>query len=186
LILFVDNYDSFSYNLVDYLEQKCVEVEVVRNDIESQIEWQKYDGVVLSPGPKTPSESGKLMNYLDQCHEILPILGICLGHQAIGEKFGATLSRAAKPMHGKVTSVAYLDDPIFSNVSNPFEAVQYNSLVLEDCENLKVIATSTTGEIMAIRHHSLPIWGLQFHPEAILSKFGLKILSNWLEYNNIV
>ena len=186
MILLIDNFDSFSYNLVDYLE-RCEEgVEVIRNNESLEKgDLDRISGVVISPGPGTPSSSGYLMDWLGWFIATKPVLGICLGHQAIGEQFGAQLIKARKPMHGKISQINHSGDILFNGLPNPFEAVRYNSLVISETKELQVIAECNS-EIMGVKHKELPVWGVQFHPEAALTKFGSKIISNWLEYNNIV
>lgn len=187
MILLLDNYDSFTYNLVDYIQQLGVACKVYRNDHNfDEITANDYTGVVLSPGPEVPKKSGQLMKVLEYYHEKLPVLGICLGHQAIGEFFGEELFKAQKPMHGKICSIKVDDDPLFRLLPEQFSVVRYNSLIISDISTqLQVIARSESEEVMAIRHKQLPIWGVQFHPEAAMTEHGLKILKNWLDYNNI-
>ncbi len=187
MILLLDNYDSFTYNLVDYFQQLGVECKVFRNDHKfEEITSYPYAGVVLSPGPEVPKKSGQLMKVLDHYKDKLPILGICLGHQAIGELFGEKLYKAKKPMHGKVCSISVEGDPLFKALPKRFNVVRYNSLIIgNNTAHLRAIGFSQDGEVMAIRHESLPIWGVQFHPEAAMTEHGLKLLKNWLDYNNI-
>lgn len=187
MILLIDNFDSFTYNLVDYFGQLGERTHVVRNTTSIQkIADYAYKGVVLSPGPEVPRKAGKLMEYIHYYQNKLPMLGICLGHQAIGQYFGATLQKAIKPMHGKVSKLTRIPDQMFGNMPVSFEVVRYHSLVLSALPN-ELIATAETSEseLMAMRHRSLPIWGLQYHPEAALSQFGLDILKNWLVLNRI-
>ncbi len=188
MILLVDNYDSFTYNLVDYFAQIGVTCHVVANDIEfGAIPFEKYSGIVLSPGPGRPDNSGITNAIIKQFLKKLPILGICLGHQAIGMYFGASLQKALKPMHGKISSVACQKDYLFEGLPGEMEIVRYHSLVLHDIpSSLEVIASTAEGEVMAIRHKDLPIRGLQFHPEAALTLHGMAMLRNWVKFNNIV
>lgn len=184
MILIVDNFDSFTYNLVDYFEQLEQVVNVQRNTtaIEQLIEMN-CDALVLSPGPGQPREAGKLMQIIDYFHNKLPILGICLGHQAIAAYFNAALSKAIRPMHGKISHISLSEDPIFCNMPTHIDVVRYHSLVcsrLPKC--LHSIAMTNDGENMAIRHERLPIYGLQFHPEALLTQYGLDILRNWINF----
>ncbi len=183
MILLLDNFDSFTYNLVDYFGQLNIECDVLRNDLPlEKIKAGNYHGVVLSPGPENPQKAGNLMAVLEHYELKLPILGICLGHQAIGEYFGAELVKAEKPMHGKISEIICTDQGMFGGVPPKTEIVRYHSLILRDLPpSLVSTATTAKGEIMAIKHLSLPIWGLQFHPEAILTTFGLKMLENWVE-----
>ncbi len=183
-ILLLDNYDSFTYNLYDYLMQLGTEVEVFRNDM-LQVETIKqrgYTAIVLSPGPKRPVNAGVLMELLDHYHQELPILGICLGHQAIGEYFGAQLKKANRPMHGKTSNITHDNLGIFEGLPHPMQVMRYHSLILEQLPNcLQATAYSPTGEIMALKHQEYPLWGVQFHPESILSPNGLSLLGNWLK-----
>jgi len=188
VILLLDNYDSFSYNLVDYFQQLGVEVKVYRNDHDFQkITEMSYTGIVLSPGPEVPQKAGLTNKILDQYQNTHPILGICLGHQAIGQLYKAELIKAHKPMHGKISNVK-LDQrsELFRGLGPQLKAVRYNSLIIKNpTPELEIIATAEHNEIMAIKHRSLPIYGIQFHPEAALTEHGLQILKNWLVYCNI-
>ena len=185
MILVVDNFDSFTYNLVDYLKQLGLEVEIIRNNAPMDVLLsQKYEGVVLSPGPGVPENAGKLMKVIDYYHDKIPLLGICLGHQAIGKFFDCEIVQARKPMHGKISNISHGNDPIFSTVPTSFDVVRYHSLICDDpSDQLEIIATSNTEEIMALKHKTKPIYGLQFHPEAVLTRFGLEILKNWKNIN---
>ncbi|GAB4132718.1 MAG: aminodeoxychorismate/anthranilate synthase component II [Raineya sp.] len=183
-ILLVDNFDSFTYNLLDYLGQVGLSCQVHRNNIALEtLQKEEYAGVLLSPGPGKPREAGNLMAVLEYFHQRLPILGVCLGHQAIGEFCGATLAKAHKPMHGKISKIKRINDGIlFKNLPHNFQVVRYHSLVLQNLpECLQVTALSEENEIMALEHTSLPICGVQFHPEAALTEFGLQILRNWVD-----
>lgn len=187
MILLLDNYDSFTYNLVDYFNQLGVEVKVFRNDEGfERITSHDYKAVVISPGPEIPEKAGKCMEVLRYYINKKPILGICLGHQAIGEHFGGELKKGLRPMHGKVTEIELQKDPVFADIPQKINVVQYNSLVIDKLPaSIRVIAKSGNKEIMAVRHKDLPVWGLQFHPEAALTQYGLVILKNWLDYNDI-
>lgn len=187
LILILDNFDSFTYNLVDYFEQLGVKSIVIRNNISlSEINKLKFDAIVLSPGPETPVRAGCLMKVIEHYHQKLPILGICLGHQALGCFFGAKIIKAEKPMHGKVSMIYANEDYLFEGVQVPLQVVRYHSWVVDDLSDpISGIAQASNGEIMALKHHFLPIRGLQFHPEAILTIDGMKILRNWVSFNNI-
>ncbi len=186
MILLLDNFDSFTYNLVDYFEQLKIEVKVFRNNVElKEISQYKYEGIVLSPGPETPSKAGNLLEVLKH-YQHLPILGVCLGHQAIAEFFGAKLEKALYPMHGKCSSVVHTKKGIFQKIPSPIQVVRYHSLIvkqLPDC--LLQTAWTNKNETMGIQHKTRPIYGVQFHPESILSEFGIDLLKNWLEINNI-
>ena len=188
MLLLLDNFDSFTYNLADYLAQAGAECVVVNNKTPiSEIEKLPLRGIVLSPGPETPSKAGCMPEVLSSFYNKLPILGVCLGHQAIGEFFGATLEKAMRPMHGKISEISCEDDYLFRDVRKNIKVVRYHSLVLKNLpQNLSSIAQTAEGEVMAIKHNKLPIRGLQFHPEAILTESGLAILKNWLSFNNIV
>jgi anthranilate synthase/aminodeoxychorismate synthase-like glutamine amidotransferase len=185
MVLLIDNYDSFTYNLRDYILQLGAECMVIRNDEMSleEINTLRFSSVVISPGPKTPNLAGITLPFIEQFYNIIPILGICLGHQAIGEFFGAKLVKANRPMHGETSLVYHQNHFLFKNVTQPFEAMRYHSLVLSEVENtpLQVVATTTSGEVMAIAHPQLRIAGVQFHPESILTPSGLQILKNWFD-----
>jgi len=185
LILVVDNFDSFTYNLVDYFNQLELNVEVLRNNAPlKELLSEKYTGLVLSPGPGLPAEAGNLMKVLDYYHTKIPILGICLGHLAIGEFFGAEIRKAQKPMHGKISHLLHERDPLFGSTPPVFNVTRYHSLICDKLSHeLLVIAKTNSGEIMALKHRDLPIYGLQFHPEAVLSQYGLEILGNWKNLN---
>jgi len=184
LIFLLDNYDSFTFNLVDYLQQAGAEVIVKRNDeidVEEIIALNPA-GIVLSPGPETPDKAGIMMELIHQCHASFPILGICLGLQAIGEYFGAKLVKAPVPMHGKTSICQHKGHWLFEEVPENFEVMRYHSLVIEDLpENLEV--TSRTIDeaaiVMSIVHQQLPIEAVQFHPESILTPNGIRIIKNW-------
>ena len=183
-VLVLDNFDSFTYTLVDYLRQAGAECRVVRNNEPlADLVNQPVDGVVLSPGPGRPRQAGWLMEVIDHYHARVPLLGVCLGHQALGEYFGATLTAAGRPMHGKVSTVRVLgDDELFWNVPHRFAVTRYHSLVLSGLpSNLVCTAETNEGEVMAMRHRELPIWGVQFHPEAALTEYGLVVLKNWIQ-----
>jgi anthranilate synthase component 2 len=180
--LIIDNFDSFTYNLVDYFKQLGRQVIVRRNNEPlDELESKTCDGVVLSPGPGMPKNAGRLMEVIAQYAGKKPILGICLGHQALAEYFGGMLVKAVKPMHGKISQISRAEDPIFSNLPEKFDVVRYHSLVCSQLPGvLTKLAWDEPGEIMAFRHNELPIYGLQFHPEAVLTQFGLDILRNWI------
>ncbi len=187
MLLIIDNYDSFTYNLAQYLGELGAEVEVVRNDQISTVEIFQMapEQIVISPGPCTPNEAGISMDVITSIGETIPILGVCLGHQAIGQAYGGKVVRAPYVMHGKVSPVRYeSDDPLFAGLSNPFEATRYHSLIVDrpslpDC--LQVTAETEDGLIMAMRHETHPVWGVQFHPESILTGEGKSILGNFLK-----
>lgn len=184
-ILLVDNYDSFTYNLVDYFRQAGAYVQVVTNSVSiEKIITLSFDALVLSPGPGTPEESGNVMDLIHYYEKRIPILGICLGHQAIGQYYGWTLEKATLPMHGK-TSLIYTDSHrLFDSIQTPFKAMRYHSLILNKTNttsDIQCIARTEQDEIMMIQHKHLPITGMQFHPESILTPCGKKLLFNWIQ-----
>lgn len=184
MILLIDNYDSFTYNLVQLLREAGAEVEVVRNDAAGVAELLAKDpqGVVISPGPGRPESAGVSMELLAARPE-LPILGVCLGHQCMGAVFGAVVGRAPKLMHGKTSMVSYREDPLFAGLPNPFEATRYHSLEVKEetlPPELIPLAQSDDGTLMALRHRDLPYWGVQFHPESVLTEAGVAMLRNFL------
>lgn len=184
-ILLLDNYDSFTYNLYDYLLQAGAECVVVRNDVLSLHEFERLsiEAIVLSPGPKRPSDAGIMLPLIAAWHKRVPMLGICLGHQALGEFFGARLIKARVPVHGKTTPVQHYGHSLFRGVPSPFSVMRYHSLVLESLAHtpLESIAHTGEGDIMALAHCTLPLTGVQFHPESIGTEFGLQMLKNWLD-----
>ena len=179
-ILLIDNYDSFTWNLYDYVAQNNVECDVVKNDEISieEIEAKNYDGIILSPGPKTPSDAGITKEVILKFGAKMPIFGICLGHQAIGETFGAKLAKATYPMHGKTSEVFHEKTHfLFENLPSPFPAMRYHSLILEEAKApLRVIAKTSSGEIMALAHENNLLCGVQFHPEKS-SRAGVRFLA---------
>lgn len=186
MLLLIDNYDSFTYNLKDYFEQLGQEVLVLMNDELDAFDWKKYEihAVVISPGPNTPETSGQLMKHMPAICSQYPVLGICLGHQAIGQFYGADLVLANQPMHGKVSLIQHNAKGIYDDLPKSFSVCRYHSLVLKNIEKTPLNITSETleGECMGIQHKELPIYGMQFHPEAILTEHGLKMLNNWLKH----
>lgn len=183
-ILVVDNYDSFVFNIVQYLAQLGAECTVVRNDQVEAAEAAKYDGVLISPGPGTPDKAGVSIPMIKYCAEnSIPLFGVCLGHQAIGEAFGATVSRAPELLHGKTSTVHHNGTGVMSNLPTPFTATRYHSLAVEvDTvpEVLEITSKTDSGVIMSLRHKTLPIEGVQFHPESVLTEHGHKMLANFL------
>ena len=191
MILMIDNYDSFTYNVVQYLGELGCDVKVVRNDMVSlkDIEIMEPEKIVISPGPCTPKEAGISIEAIDHFHKKLPILGICLGHQSIGSAFGGKIIKAKKIMHGKTSKIHHDQSFIFKDLPSPYIATRYHSLVIEqetipDC--LEVIARTISedkkdDEIMAIRHKDCHTYGVQFHPESIMSEHGHQILKNFLD-----
>ena len=187
MILVVDNFDSFTYNLVDYFNQLDLEVEVLRNNAPlNKLLSEKYNGVVLSPGPGVPTKAGNLLHVLEYYYTKIPVMGICLGHQAIGEFFSGEIKKAQNPKHGKISKIFHEEDALFSNIPSTFNVVRYHSLICGNLsDELRVIAKTEIGEIMALKHKDLPIYGLQFHPEAVLTQYGLEILRNWKNINSL-
>jgi anthranilate synthase component 2 len=185
MLLMLDNYDSFTWNLVQYLGELGATVKVVRNDAMTldEIDALHPEHVVVSPGPCTPSEAGISVPLIRRFAGRIPILGVCLGHQAIGQAFGARIVRAQRVMHGKLSSIVHDERGVFAGVPSPFNATRYHSLAIERASLpavLDVTATADDGEIMAVRHRELPVEGVQFHPEAILTEHGRKVLENFL------
>ena len=184
-VLMIDNYDSFTYNLVQYLQVLGAEVVVLRNDEikPENVEELGVEGIVISPGPCTPSEAGVSVDIIKMYYKVLPILGVCLGHQSIGYAFGARIVRAKNLMHGKTSEITHTGEGIFKGIPSPFTAVRYHSLVIEESslpEVFKITARSEDGEIMGIQHRDLPLFGVQFHPESVLSQYGMDLLENFL------
>jgi len=185
MLLMIDNYDSFTYNLVQYLQELGEDVRVFRNDQITlpQIEKLHPSKIVISPGPCTPNEAGISLELIRELASKVPILGVCLGHQAIGQVFGGKIVRAPRIMHGKTSPIHHDSKTIFEGLSNPFEATRYHSLVIEPSSVpacLEVSARTAEGEIMAVRHRKYPVEGVQFHPESILTTEGKKLLKNFL------
>jgi anthranilate synthase/aminodeoxychorismate synthase-like glutamine amidotransferase len=186
VILVIDNYDSFTYNLVQYLGELGATLEVVRNDAIdiAGIAAMRPERIVISPGPGTPDDAGVSLEIIRQLSQTTPILGVCLGHQAIGQAFGATVSRARRQMHGKTSAIEHDGRGVFRGVPTPFNATRYHSLaVVADTVpvDLEVSARSEDGEIMGLRHRQYPVEGVQFHPESILTEHGKTLLQNFLE-----
>ncbi len=187
MLLMIDNYDSFTYNLVQYFGELGEEVRVVRNDLVTvdEIEAIGAHRICLSPGPGAPADAGVCVSVLKHFAGRVPILGVCLGHQAIGEAFGGHVVRAARVMHGKTDAVTHLDRGVFASVPSPFAVTRYHSLAIErgtlpDC--LEVTAWTDDGEIMGVRHKTHAIEGVQFHPESILTEHGHRLLENFLTH----
>ena len=190
MILMIDNYDSFTYNIVQYLAELKADVKVYRNDelTLSDIERLSPEKIVISPGPCTPTEAGVSVDTIKTFAGQIPILGICLGHQSIGQAFGGQIVRAKKVMHGKTSLIHHGDSGVFKNLSNPFQATRYHSLVIDqttlpDCLEVTAWTENADGrldEIMGVRHKELCIEGVQFHPESILTQHGHDLLSNFL------
>ena len=185
MLLMIDNYDSFVYNLVQYLGELGEEISVHRNDrisVAGALEL-KPDRVVISPGPRTPREAGVSKEIIAAFAGKVPILGVCLGHQCVGEVFGAEVTRAERLMHGKTSMIRHNGKGLFEGIPNPFEATRYHSLIvkrdsLPAC--LEITADTEEGEIMGLRHRAYPVWGVQFHPESIMTMEGMRLLKNFL------
>ncbi|HSI75611.1 MAG TPA: aminodeoxychorismate/anthranilate synthase component II [Lunatimonas sp.] len=183
MILLIDNFDSFSHILADYFLRTGVELRIVRNDVSvEELKGGNYQALVISPGPETPAKAGNLMEILAYYADKLPILGVCLGHQAIGQYFGADLVKSRRPMHGKVSMVTQIGEhPLFANLPKTFQVTRYHSLELTNLpETLETILVGEKGEIMGVSHRSLPIIGVQFHPEAHLTAYGLDLIADWV------
>jgi anthranilate synthase/aminodeoxychorismate synthase-like glutamine amidotransferase len=187
MLLVIDNYDSFTYNLVQYLGELGVEMRVFRNDetTADQIRQLKPDRILISPGPCSPREAGLSNDIIKIFAKDIPTLGVCLGHQCIGHVFGGEIIRAERLMHGKTSPIWHTGDPLFAGLPNPFTATRYHSLIIKRDTmpaELEIIAeTRPELEVMGIRHRTLPIWGVQFHPESILTEHGKQILANFLK-----
>jgi para-aminobenzoate synthetase component 2 len=182
-ILVVDNYDSFVFNLVQYLGQLGAEVDVRRNDEVTTDEARSFDGVLLSPGPGAPSDAGVCLAMVRDLGGVVPIFGVCLGHQAIGEAFGAVVDRAPELLHGKTSRVHHDGLGVFAGLPDPFTATRYHSLAIDPAtvpDELEVTARTDSGVIMGVRHRTLAIEGVQFHPESVLTEGGHRLLANWL------
>ena len=185
-ILVIDNYDSFTFNLVQYLGELGAETHVVKNDAIDVPGILRHapDGVLISPGPCTPNEAGISLACIEKLAGAMPILGVCLGHQAIGQAFGGKVVRAGRLMHGKTSPIVHDGRSLFQGLPSPFDATRYHSLLVEkeslpDC--LEVSAWTEEGEIMGLRHKTLAVEGVQFHPESVLTSMGKMLLANWLE-----
>jgi len=186
MILVIDNYDSFTYNLVHYLNELGAETHVARNDAITVREalGMKPQGVLLSPGPKTPNEAGICLGLLEAAAADLPVFGVCLGHQAIGQAFGGEVVHAKALMHGKTSPIHHDGKGVFARLKNPFTATRYHSLSVEKHQlppDLEVTAWTDDGEIMGVQHRTRPVFGVQFHPESIATECGHELLANFLE-----
>lgn len=183
-ILVIDNYDSFVFTIVGYLEQLGARCRVVRNDAVSPLEAADHDGVLVSPGPGTPEEAGVSMAIIEECARLeRPMLGVCLGHQALGVVFGATVGRAPELLHGKTSQVHHDGTGVLAGLPDPFTATRYHSLTIAPetvPDTLEINGRTDSGIIMAVRHKELPLHGVQFHPESVLTEGGHRLLANWL------
>lgn len=185
MLLLIDNYDSFTYNLAQYLGELGADVGVYRNDAITvgEIEAWQPEQIVISPGPCTPTEAGISVETIQRFAGKIPILGVCLGHQAIGEVFGGKVVRAARLMHGKTSPILHRGRGLFAGLDNPFEATRYHSLIVERDSlpaALEVVAWTPEGEIMGLKHNAHETWGVQFHPESVLTSRGLDLIANFL------
>lgn len=185
MLLVIDNFDSFTYNLVQYFGELGVEQQVFRNDaitVEQALALDP-DRVVISPGPCTPYEAGVSIPIIEAFAGRKPLLGVCLGHQCVGQYFGGTIARAQRLMHGKTSPILHKDTDVFKGLPQRFEATRYHSLIVEReslPEVLEVTAETEEGEIMGLRHTELPVWGVQFHPESLATQYGKRLLQNFL------
>ena len=184
-ILLIDNYDSFTFNLYHYISSLNTKVDVIRNDkiTSKEIIKKKYEKIVISPGPGNPNQSGNCINILKTLHKEIPFLGVCLGHQIIGQVFGSKIVQAKKLMHGKISLIKSKRIGILKNLPNSFEATRYHSLIIDKktlSKDLEITAETDDGVIMGIQHKEFNIHGVQFHPESIKTKLGLKILQNFI------
>ena len=185
MMLLIDNYDSFTYNLAQYFGELGQEVEVIRNDAIDidGIKAMNPERIVVSPGPCTPNEAGISVPLIKEFAGKLPILGVCLGHQSIGAAFGGNIVRAKRVMHGKTSTITHNRQDCFAEIPTPFTVVRYHSLVIDRFslpKELSITAESDDGEIMGVRHKTLPLWGVQFHPESIITEHGRDLLKNFL------
>ena len=186
-VLLIDNYDSFTFNLYHYISSLGVKVDVVRNDkiTAKDIKKNKYNKIVISPGPGNPSQSGNCINILKSLHKEMPFLGVCLGHQIIGQVFGSKIIQAKKLMHGKISKIKSKKIGILKNLPKIFEATRYHSLIIDKktlSDSLEITAETEDGLIMGVQHKMYNIHGVQFHPESIKTKLGIKILKNFVNY----
>jgi anthranilate synthase component 2 len=185
-VLVIDNYDSFTYNLVQYLGELGAEIEIVRNDqvTVEEIASRKPDKIVISPGPCTPAEAGISVDVIKKLGNSIPILGVCLGHQAIGAAFGGNIVRAPELMHGKTSLIEHTGEGVFAGLPSPIEATRYHSLIIDRAtmpRELHVTAQTGDGIVMGVRHESWPVEGVQFHPESVLTPTGKTMLKNFLD-----
>lgn len=190
MVLVIDNYDSFTYNLVQYIRKLGYECDVYRSDVISidQIEAIAPKQIIISPGPGTPDETGICQEVIRHFKETVPILGVCLGHQTIAQVFGSRIVKAPYPVHGKLSKIIHDGKTLFQGIPSPFQATRYHSLIVDKhsiTDPLEISAETEDGLVMAIRHKKFPIEGVQFHPEAVLTEFGLKLIKNFLSHTFI-
>ena len=188
-IILIDNYDSFTFNLYHYLSSLKVNVDVIRNDQISskEIVKRKYNKIVISPGPGNPNQSGNCLKIVKSLYKQIPILGVCLGHQIIGQVFGSRIIQTKKLMHGKTSKIMSKKTGVLKNLPKTFEATRYHSLIIDKkslSKDLEITAETKDGLIMGVRHKKYPVHGVQFHPESIKTKLGLKILKNFIKFKN--
>ena len=188
-IILIDNYDSFTFNLFHYLSSLKVNVDVIRNDkiTTKEIIKKKYDKIVISPGPGNPNQSGNCINIVKSLHKKIPILGVCLGHQIIGQVFGSKIVQAKKLMHGKTSNIISKKTGILKNLPKNFKATRYHSLIIDKkslSKDLEITANTKDGIIMGVQHKKYNVHGVQFHPESIKTKLGIKILKNFVKLKN--
>ena len=188
-IILIDNYDSFTFNLYHYLSSLMINVDVIRNDkiTSKEIIKEKYNKIVISPGPGNPNQSGNCLEIVKSLYKNIPILGVCLGHQIIGQVFGSKIIQAKKLMHGKTSKIISKKIGILSNLPKTFEATRYHSLIIDKKslnKNLEITAETEDGLIMGVRHKKYHVHGVQFHPESIKTKIGIKILKNFIKIQN--
>jgi len=187
MILVIDNYDSFTYNIVQEMGELGADLRVYRNDdiTVDRIRQLQPDRIVISPGPGFPKDAGISLDVIRELGSEIPLLGICLGHQSIGEAYGGEVIHAPELMHGKTSMIQHTGDTLFTDIPSPFEATRYHSLIVEEAtlpDCLEVTVRTDTGEIMGFRHKEYPVVGVQFHPESILTGYGMKMLQNFMEY----
>jgi anthranilate synthase/aminodeoxychorismate synthase-like glutamine amidotransferase len=186
MILVIDNYDSFTYNLVQLMGELGADLEVVRNDqlTLEDVRRMNPDQIVISPGPGTPDDGGVSLEVIRELGKTTPVLGVCLGHQCIGQIYGGIVKRAERLMHGKTSMIYHENAPLFAGIPSPFEATRYHSLLVEEAtlpDCLMVTARADSGEIMGVQHKEYPVMGVQFHPESILTVYGTRMLQNFIE-----
>ncbi|MDO4690387.1 MAG: aminodeoxychorismate/anthranilate synthase component II [Fusobacterium sp.] len=189
MFIMIDNYDSFVYNLVSYFMEEKIEISVIRNDqvnlktMEKKIQQKKIEGIIISPGPKSPKDCGLCNEIIEKFYKKIPIFGVCLGHQIIGHVFGANVTKAFKPMHGKVENIKNNGKNIFENLPINIKVTRYHSLIIKEnlSADFEIDAETKDGIIMAISHKKYPLYGVQFHPEAVLTEYGHEMIRNFIK-----
>ena len=184
-MILIDNYDSFTYNVVQYLKELGVEPKIFKNDeiTVSELKNMEFSSIIISPGPKNPDEAGISLEVIEEFHKTKKILGICLGHQCIAQYFGCKIIKSKNPTHGKVSKIYFKEDGLFNNIKQGFEATRYHSLIVDNnslTECLIPLAYTEDKTLMALKHKDYPVYGVQFHPEAILTEYGKVLLSNFI------